>query len=287
MSALLVLKRRRIKRTRRSLAYVFACMLQDALKQLGIQANIVDDHKGGQAAYVFGLWDVDINLSKFSYGTAIYCTSEQLPYYDDAPERFNVYWNNMRDSLENYEYVFEHSSCQTRFLQEHGIPAIHFPWGYSSLVDKVSQQQCEQVYRAMFIGGITPRRRRVLEELKVFSPYVVQSRYTQQGDIIAKACVHLNIHNTKRETFEALRVVCLLLGNRAFVISEPYEDSVPLISHEHLIICPVTEMKEQITYYLNRPVERSRIATAGYEFVKSKYTMTENLRTALGVVGLL
>lgn len=300
-TALIVLKSSRIRG--QLFAYLIAQALQCSLRELHVYASIVTEEEGGEADWVFGLWDADLNLKRFDYDIAIHVTSEQLPYYHPAPPQLLNRWYSIKERLQQYDYIFEHSLLQTQFLREY-IPlrreeafprVVHFPWGYSPKMDYV---ECGQrrgavpvsLRRVHFLGGLTPRRRRIVNELSRNFAVSTDSSYADPGYLVKKAVIGLNLHGEEQGAFAAGRVIGLLLGNKVFTITEPFEkeESIPLVDRKHLIVASnVEDMKEAIEYFLEHKQERKQIAEQGYEFVRSSYTMTQNLQRALRSIGVV
>lgn len=257
--------------------------LQCSLEELGISAKIVSDEEGGKADIVFIPWSASTNLDKFDYTYSIHITSEQLPYFEDAPEHTKKMWREKVPELSKYDFLFEHSSQQVEFLRAKGYNnVIHFPWGYTPVLDRWQHTDTLPYDRIdiSFIGGVTPRRKKIIQNVgKVH--WHTKINKENESDIVTCSRVNLNIKNNNRGCFEAGRVICLLLGNRGFTISEPYEDDVPLVDREHLVVAKAEDFSDTVKYYLTHPEERVKIAKQGYEFVKNYYTMTQNLKEAL------
>jgi spore maturation protein CgeB len=78
-----------------------------------------------------------------------------------------------------------------------------------------------------------------------------------------------------------MRIVALGMSNNCFVITEPCEDLGPFEHLEHLVVVKHQDMAAEISFYLNSPWERDRMANNAYNLVKKRYTMTENLKEAV------
>lgn len=279
-TALIALQQRRIHN--KSFAYIISKAIQHSLKELGIDAKIVSEEEGGKADIVFVVWSAGIKLDKFDYSYSIHITSEQLPFFEGAPTSVCEMWEQKSPEFRKYDYLFEHSSQQVDFLKNHGYNAIHFPWGYTPMLDTWQQHinSSQKEIPVSFIGGATERRQAIIKTIgDIF--WKVKSTKLTESEVIARSQINLNIKNSHRGAFEAGRVICLLLGNKAFTISEPYEDDIPLVNGEHLIIAKAEDLPTTVKYYLAHPEERIKIAEQGYDFVKNHYTMTQNLERAL------
>lgn len=280
-TALIALQQKRI--LNKGFAHIISKALQYSLNELDISTKIVSEEEGGRADIVFAVWSAGINLNKFKYSYSVHITSEQLPYYDGASENVQRLWKEKSPELRKYDYLFEHSSQQVNFLKDHNYNVIHFPWGYTPTLDDEHTRSLQKDIPVSFIGGVTKRRKAIIESIKNVYWKNKGSRLTE-SEVIARSKVNLNIKNSHKGAFEAGRVICLLLGNGGFTISEPYEDEVPLINGEHLVVAKTEDLPDTVKYYLAHPEKRIKIAKQGYNFIRNHYTMTQNLERALKCV---
>jgi glycosyltransferase involved in cell wall biosynthesis len=285
-TALIVLGEGRLTRSPHRLDCTIAEAVKYSLNEIGIKTKIVGSYsgRGSKTDLLIVLWGTEgIKLKSYSYKTAIHITSEQLPFYNEAPERVIERWNKIKQSFKEYDCILEHSSLQTDWLITQSYKAIHFPWGYTPTMD-VGDTLSTTNYEVCFMGSITARRKKVLKQLSRFKLHDTQV-HEERGQMVRQAAINLNIHNADsgRGSFAAGRVVCLQLGNGAFVISELPEQGeiLPLIGGKHLVYAAVDEFSDKIQYYLTHKEKRMQIAQQGYQFVKQHYTMTQNLKKAL------
>lgn len=280
-TGLIVLLKKRI--VNKGFSYVIAEALKYSLEELGISTKIVSDEEGGKANLVFALWSSSISLDKFEYDHSIHVTSENLPYYEGAHHWVQTMWEEKRPQLKKFDYLFEHSSQQVEFLKAQGFNVVHFPWGYTPTLDAWQyghMDHSQNQIQVSFIGGRTDRRKEIIKRVKNVHWHTKKDQ-ANESEVAARSWISLNIKNSDRGCFEAGRVVCLLLGNRSFTITEPFEDDVPFMNKKHLVIAEAKTIPRVVKYYLAHPDERIRIAERGYDFVKNHYTMTQNLKKAL------
>jgi len=284
-TALVVLQKKRIKRN--SFAYIIGQAINYSLLELGIQSRIVSDKEHADADCAFVVWSCSIDINNYRCKKYIHITSEQLPYYQDAPTETQERWKEIEPHFKKYDCIFEYSSCQVEFLKQRGINVVNFQWGYTPLLDwyRHNKDKVKVTKRPLFIGGLTPRRRQLNKELKRQGIDLLwhhnKDYRGQEGELIASHMVNLNIHKDPRDTLETGRIVCLSLANRAFVITEPYEDTVPLVDGQHFVVAETKDLADKIKYYLEHDKDREEIAEQGYRFVRKHYTMTQNLERAM------
>jgi hypothetical protein len=223
----------------------------------------------------------------------VYYQLETLPWPTKIHLTRRKYWQweERLEMMNNYDYVFEHDKGNiTNQYRWYDIrrPVLYAPIGYSSafeLPKKVSQRNI-----ALFIGSDSDHpkyvhRNRTIRHLKGklrrrFA--IATDRWGDKARQAAKnAAVNLNIHQNNIPSFEAMRIVSLLMSNRCFVMTEPCEDMGPFEHLEHLVIIKHQDMAPEISDYLNKPWERERIADNAYNYIRKHYTMTQNLKEAL------
>ena len=280
-TALIVLLKKRI--INKGFSYIISEALRYSLKELGIDAHIVSDEDGGKANLIFAVWSSGINLDKFEYDKSIHITSENLPYYENAHPHVQRMWEEKSPQLKKFDYIFEHSSQQVKFLNVQGYKTVHFPWGYTPILDTWQHghtDHSQNQIKVSFIGGRQERRKKIIRKIPDVHWHTRKSS-DKESDVAARSWISLNIKHSDRGCFEAGRVVCLAMGNRSFVVTEPFEDDVPFLNKEHLVIAETSKIPRVVKYYLAHPKERIKIAEKGYDFVKNHYTMTQNLERAL------
>ena len=246
--------------------------------------------------------DVGIVLTPFDYpnihkllpnAIKVYYQLEALPWPNKIHLNRRKYWRweERLELMQLYDVVFEHDQgninnhyCYYPFKR----PALYVPIGYSPVFElpkKVAQRNV-----ALFIGSdsdhpqYTHRNRtlRFLREKLRKRFAICDSRYGDKARQTAKNCsVLVNIHQNNIPSFESMRIVALGMSNNCFVMTEPCDDLGPFEHLEHLVVVKHQDMAAEISFYLNSPWERSRMATNAYNLVKKSYTMTENLKEAV------
>lgn len=131
----------------------------------------------------------------------------------------------------------------------------------------------QQDIDVLFVGHITPRRKRILERLEpLFRISVVSAFGEELVRLFNRSRIVLNIHaedfkDTETRVFETL-------GCRAFLLSEKLSVDNPF-SGEHLVeFDTFEELCDKIRYYLDHEKERMHIAEKGYTEALTRHTYT-------------
>ena len=125
----------------------------------------------------------------------------------------------------------------------------------------------------LFVGSITPRRKKLLEKLQSdFTVTVVNAFGKELVQFLNRSKIVLNIHaedheDTETRVFEAL-------GCGSFLLTERLSEENPF-SCEHLVEFETfDELCDKIKYYLDHTKERETIAMRGYEEAVARHTYT-------------
>ena len=173
-----------------------------------------------------------------------------------------------------FNHIFVHSDeCKSRIIQNQWAmrdkltvmlngfnPKLHYKMDETKDID------------ILFVGSILPRRKKILRELQTeFNIRICKAFGKEMSNLFNRSKIVLNIHaeeflDTETRIYESL-------GCGAFVISEKLSSENPFIPNMHYIeVNNIDEMKNQINYYLDNPIERENIAQNGYKEAKSKHS---------------
>jgi hypothetical protein len=183
--------------------------------------------------------------------------------------------------LRGAKQIWDYSPENARYLVEHGITKVrHIPIGYSPRLDRIVDPGAQDI-DVLFFGVMTPRRQRIVEELRLrgLKTGALYGAYGSVRDAhIARAKIQLNVHQFETSQLEQLRIA-YLLNNKRFVVSEtstdnPYGDGV--------VFCDYEDIGARCAYYLkpNMKAERTRIAKLGHKRLK-RIPMTSSMINAL------
>jgi hypothetical protein len=268
--------------------------LNDALQNLGIETICVDyeANKFGLAHYLMGLdQDFDAFLLQRGRGYLIPATiiralrRPRFFLFTELVARNRLQHYLLRDHL--FDYVFLRSSACVRQVTQRG-------WLHPDQVGLMLSAIRPDFYRPMsefdrdieilFIGSITPRRREILTELSKEFDVTVRSTFGEEMvELVNRAKIVLNIHaevplDTETRVYE-------VLACKGFLITEKLSEESPFVDKTHLIeSSSLTQMKQNIRYYLNHPELRDPIAEDGYQLVVRHHTVNDQAKQLVATI---
>ncbi len=171
-------------------------------------------------------------------------------------------------------------------LERLGIRSpLHLPIGASPSLERFPRPKAQDL-DAVLAGTPTPRRMAVVEALRHRGLRVehLHGVFGAERDrVLARAKVHLNVHQLELPCLERLRIA-FLLNNRAFVLSEnseedPYRGGVRFVPYDLLVEECVRWARPEAA------PERARIAETGYRIL-STFSMDRALAAAMARLGV-
>lgn len=137
---------------------------------------------------------------------------------------------------------------------------------------------CVKEIDVVFVGAMLPRRRSIIERLRMRFPVeVVEAFGPEMTKVFNRSKIVLNLHaedhlDTETRIYEAL-------GCGAFVLTERLSAESPFVSGQHLVeVANLPELENSIDYYLSHDQERMRIATQGNDEVVRNHSYRERAR---------
>ena len=125
----------------------------------------------------------------------------------------------------------------------------------------------------LFVGAITPRRKKLLSDLQNDVEVVVEKVFGEKCvELINRSKIILNIHaddylDTETRVYE-------VLGCNAFLLTEKLSPENPFTNQELVEFKDIHECKEIIKYSLANEEYRSKVAMNGYQSAVRKHTYT-------------
>lgn len=185
-----------------------------------------------------------------------------------------------------FDHIFVHSKgCKDCVVGRGWIPENRVSVLLNGFDETVHYKMptMEKDIDVLFVGNVLPRRRKWLDHLKKRHTIVEASAYgAELTALFNRAKIVLNIHaeeypDTETRVFEAL-------GCGAFLLSEKLSEDSPFSAGVHLAeIDDLTQMEEEIGYYLSNGDERERIAACGHEEALAKQTYSKRAEEIAGV----
>lgn len=245
--------------------------LMYALRQLGYSVDYKENSisKFG-TNIVFGIQDfhaLDIrslpeNIIIYNVEQAVGGSKAMYPHYLKAMARFPVWDYSKRNAL------FLSSRLRNKRI-------THVPFGYVNEMTHIKTDVPKDI-DVLFYGGMTDRRRRILEALarKGVEVAVLENIFgSQRDDFISRSKLVLNIHFYRPAILEVIRLG-YLLANRKVVVSECNADTE---MHEGLedacFFAPYDKLVDTIINVLRREDLMSEQADRGFaSFTAMPYT---------------
>ncbi len=179
--------------------------------------------------------DVTLTENTFSAGAAtnILFGAELLSPASDIPPN-SILYNMEQASHPNFATVgrlsrgrvlWDISARNVAHWTSLGLAAIHVPVGYTPNLTRIPKAATQDI-DVFFAGWLTPRRRRLIDDLRAAGLNVFASDACYGGardQILSRSRVCLNVHHDGRTAFELVRV-SYLLANSKCVVTETSDD---------------------------------------------------------------
>ena len=173
--------------------------------------------------------------------------------------------------------------------RSHGLPALHLPLGYHSLLQegRDDRPHASRAHDITFLGSLTSRREEFFaQHADFFAQHACHLRFVPLGfaktretrsylraqernALLSDSRVLLNLHYSGQNYFEWHRIL-LGLANGCCIITETSSGYGPLIPGRHFVMVDADDLREACEYYLAHPTECESIARAGQDFVRAQ-----------------
>ncbi len=212
-----------------------------------------------------------------------------------------------------YDHVFCGGTEAQEILEKSGIPDTDWlPFAcapeFHRRIELTDEDKKTYAKDVVFVGSFYPNRWQILKELSGFDLGIwgphwnkahrdslgrlsiknVQLKYSEWIKIFGAARIVIVLHfqDEKTPCYQASPKVYEALACKSFVLVDRQKDVFSLFDDgEHLVSFDSTEdLKEKITYYLEHPDERERIAAQGCEEVLNKHTYVHRMREMLSII---
>lgn len=191
------------------------------------------------------------------------------------------------EAIRKSQVVWTYSRPTEAALARLGVPVRYVPFGYTPLYEESFRQHtgasvAEKEVDIFFYGSISPRRARVLADLRDrgFSVVVADREHpahaAELDRLLAAAKILLGIFyfdDPEAQVADFARFD-RALSNGLFVV---HEDPAPGTSDpefaENVVCCSYQQLGSTCAYYLARPEERAKRAAAGQQWFKARYSL--------------
>lgn len=225
-----------------------ARLLKYTLEEMGAIVNIADAGmpEEGAVSIVLG-WDL------IPESTVFY-----KPYilYQLEPLDFSIWQNKLLQKailFRNAMAIWDYSELNVEHLKRNGFSTQVVPFGYHARMEEVVPCRYPD-YDVLFVGFITERRKKILDELQRHCCISVQPRWGKDFlEVLGRSKIILNIHQYDFSTPLEQPRISYALNNAAFVISETAGDN----PYPQLLSCHYSDLVSMVLHYLRNPMERA------------------------------
>jgi hypothetical protein len=176
------------------------------------------------------------------------------PYiiYQLEPLSIDHWWEKLDSKLslfKNAYSIWDYTRYNQKYLSEYGLNSTFVPLGYHPRMNEITHNEFAD-YDVLFVGFITERRQKILEELNKYCCVSVQPRWGNDfSKSLGRSKILLNIHQYDTPTPLEQPRIAYALNNRCFVLSEESLDN----PYEHLMTCTYENLTKQILHFLHQP----------------------------------
>lgn len=173
-----------------------------------------------------------------------------------------------------FDHIFVHSNLCNQFMKKNlkkmNCTTSVLLNGFDSKLHR--KLDLEKDIDVLFVGGITDRRKKELNKLKLKVDITICENVFGKEfvNLINRAKIVVNIHSAKHLDTETR--VFEVLGCGTFLLSERLSDENPFTPGVHYMEAELSTFPEMIRYYLSNEEERENIALAGHMEALNKHS---------------
>lgn len=166
--------------------------------------------------------------------------------------------------------VWDYSLVNVQKWRELGANVHHVPIGYTPNLTRIPKAEVQDL-DVLFLGWMTPRRVKIIEDLRAAGLNVVASDKCYGGgrdNLISRAKVCLNVHHDGRNLFEIVRV-SYLLANGKCVITETSNDDC---EYQDLLTwrTDYADIVQDASIYCQNTSKRTVLEKHGFEGIQKR-----------------
>ncbi len=172
-----------------------------------------------------------------------------------------------------FDHIFVRSqNCYDFLIEQKWVTSEKLSVMLSAAMNiSLSENSTPKNIDVLFVGAITERRKRILDQLNKQTKVTIRSVFGKDFyKTIQRSKIILNLHGS--EYLDTETRVFETLACKGFVVTEKLARESPFIHGTHLVeIDKIDGLTEIIKFYLNHPNIRSKITQQGFEFVQSQH----------------
>lgn len=244
-----------------------ARLLKYSLEEMGDEVFIVEagEQQSGRLSIVLG-WNLipdDVHLKQ--------------PYiiYQLEPMDLPLWQEKLRQKITLFhhaEMIWDYSILNAQHFKVIGLNTRVLPLGYHPGLNVVSHSEFPD-YDVLFVGFLTERRKKVIDELQKYCCVSVQPRWGNDfTEAIGRSKIMLNIHQYDMPTPLEQPRISYALNNQAFVLSETSADN----PYKCLVSCSYEKLVATTIYFLKNRKERIKKSNLLFRSF-SEFKMTSSL----------
>jgi len=216
----------------------------------------------------------------------------------------------IEESASSYDHVFCAGTEAIQILKNIGVKDVSWlPFGcdpdYHRPVELSEEETRRYARDVVFVGALYPNRWNILRQLDQFNlgiwgplranvfPNEAQRQYVQEAKVnytewvkiysAAKVVVVIHYHDGKTPCYQMSPKLFEAMACKAFVVVDNQEDVFRLFDEgKHLVSYKnVEDLKAKISYYLQHPEERLKIAEEACRYVLQNHTYAHRIKQIL------
>lgn len=175
---------------------------------------------------------------------------------------------------EIFDHIFVRSqNCYDFLIEKKWVAPERLSIMLSAAMNvSLSENPVVQDIDVLFVGAITERRKRILDQLSKQTKITVRSIFGNEFyKTIQCSKIILNLHGS--EFLDTETRVFETLACKGFILTEKLAAESPFISGTHLVESnKIDELTKMIAFYLDHPNLRRKIIQQGFGLVQSQHT---------------
>lgn len=245
-----------------------ARLLKYSMEEMGVVTNIIEagETEEGNLSVVLGWNLIPDSLT----------ITQPYILYQLEPLVLSAWQDKLiqkRILFQKASAIWDYSESNARYLSHIGLHAEVIKMGYHPRLQDVSCTQYPD-YDVLFVGFITERRKKIVDELQQYCCVSIQPRWGKDfSDALKRSKILLNIHQYEVSTPVEQPRIAYALNNKTFIISETATDN----PYQKLVSCDYENLVSTVLHYLHHPGKRAEKKERMFNSFK-EFKMTDILQ---------